>query len=186
MWLISLSTLKKESMSKDSFMSHLVILFDKNHLKAVTTEAIWEMCQTFPLPPQHMLEEVYALGMRDAVVKHLLLGPHCIFSFGFLLSVWVQYHLNKGSKQNWNLMPTSWKKETRMFNVENWGIQQKTKGTVVKRWSEGDCWEHQLFFDSFLSLQVRPDNQSPRTHLPRAHFFTLRDPCLRTWQWKSN
>ena len=75
MWLISLSPLKKESMSKDSFMSHLVILLDKNHLKSVTTKAIWELCQIFPLPPQHVVEEVYALGMHGAVVEHLVLGP---------------------------------------------------------------------------------------------------------------
>lgn len=33
------------------------------------------MCQTFPLPSQHVLEEVWALAMRDTVVEPLLLGP---------------------------------------------------------------------------------------------------------------
>lgn len=72
-----------------------------------------------------MLEEVYALGIHDAVVKYLLLGPHCIFSFGFLFSLWVQNHLNKGSKQNWNSMPASWKKETRM--LEMWRTEEYNK-----------------------------------------------------------
>ena len=33
------------------------------------------MCQTFPLPPRHVLEEVYTLSMHNAMVEHLLPSP---------------------------------------------------------------------------------------------------------------
>lgn len=61
-------------MNKDSFMSHLVML-DKDHPKAVSAKAIGDMCQTFPLPLEHVSQEVRGPGGHDAVVGRSLLGP---------------------------------------------------------------------------------------------------------------
>lgn len=101
MWVISLSPLKKGSMNKDSYMSHLVMLLDKNLLKVISTKAIWEMCQTFPLPLEHVLEEVHGPGMHDAVVNICSWAHCCVFTFGLPISLWVQDSLSKGSMQNW-------------------------------------------------------------------------------------
>lgn len=104
-----MSPLKKGSTNEDSFMSHLVMLRDKNHLKAVSTKAIREMCQTFPLPLQHVLEEVHGPGMHDAAVDHLLPSP----LLHLRLRVSPSHCGSRGSKQNWNLLQAGWKNESR-------------------------------------------------------------------------
>lgn len=46
-------------------MSHLAVL-DQDRPKAVPAKAIGDVCQTFPLPLDHVSEEVRGPGGRDA------------------------------------------------------------------------------------------------------------------------
>lgn len=128
-------------MNKDSLMSHLATL-DQDHPKAVPAQASGDVYQAFPLPLDHVSEEVRGPGGHDAAVSRGLRGPSLRLRPGLSELAVAQPPLGEGPGQNGHLFRAGWENEARRNDprLPMWRVEEHDKEirrTEAKRRSEG-------------------------------------------------